>query len=45
MKTTETSSVKPRNQPVRSNQSSGQIFGIAATAVFFVILILNATSY
>jgi hypothetical protein len=43
------SNAKPSNQPqaehVRGNQSSGEIFGIAATAVFFVVLILNAISY
>jgi hypothetical protein len=33
-----------REQPLRS-QSSGQMFGLAATTVFFVTLILNAISY
>jgi hypothetical protein len=32
-------------QEVRSNQSSGQILGLAVTAVFFVMLILNAISH
>jgi hypothetical protein len=35
----------PQAEQVRSNQSSGQIFGLAVTAVFFVMLILNAISY
>lgn len=33
------------SEKVRRNQSSGQIFGLAATAVFFAMLILNAISY
>ena len=33
------------SEKVRRNQSSGQIFGLAATAVFFVMLTLNAISY
>jgi len=41
MKITEASSVKSSNQPVAAARS----FGIAATAVFFVILMLNAISY
>jgi hypothetical protein len=38
---------RPANplQVARSNQSSGQIFGLAVTAVWFVVLILNAISY
>jgi hypothetical protein len=32
-------------QQVRSDQSSGQILGLAATAVLFVMLILNVISY
>ncbi|HEV2717538.1 MAG TPA: hypothetical protein VGU64_19885 [Terriglobales bacterium] len=43
------SRVKSTNAPqaelVRRKQSSGQIFGLAVTAVFFVMLILNAVSY
>jgi hypothetical protein len=35
----------PQTQPVRSDRSSGHLFGLAATAVFFVMLILNAASY
>jgi hypothetical protein len=36
----------PQAEQVRINQSSsGQIFGLAATTVFFVTLILNAISY
>jgi hypothetical protein len=36
----------PQAEQVRSNQSSSsQIFGLAATTVFFVMLILNAISY
>jgi hypothetical protein len=35
----------PQAEQVRSNKSSGQIFGLAVTAVFFVMLILNAISY
>jgi hypothetical protein len=33
-----------REQPLRS-QSSAQTFGLAATTVFLVMLILNAVSY
>jgi hypothetical protein len=35
----------PQSKQVRSDQSSSHIFGLAATAVFFVMLILNAVSY
>jgi hypothetical protein len=35
----------PQAQQVRSDQSSGRIFGLAVTAVLFVMLILNAISY
>jgi len=36
----------PQSKQVQSDQSSsGQIFGLAATTVFFVMLILNAISY
>jgi len=35
----------PQSKQVRSDQSSSHIFGLAATAVFFVMLILNAISY
>jgi hypothetical protein len=34
-----------RAEQVPSNQSSGQILGLGATAVFVVMLILNALSY
>jgi hypothetical protein len=33
-----------REQPLRS-QNSAQMFGLAATTVFLVMLILNAVSY
>jgi hypothetical protein len=33
------------SEKVRRKRSSGQIFGLAATAVFFAMLILNAISY
>lgn len=36
---------QPRAQQLRSNQSGGQIFALATTAVFFVMLILNAITY
>lgn len=50
MKTTKTlsrvkSSIPPQAKQVRSDQSTGQIFGLAVSAVFLVILILNAISY
>jgi hypothetical protein len=50
MKITKTFSRARSNNPaqgqqVRSNQSSGQAFGLAVTAVLFVMLILNAISY
>jgi hypothetical protein len=48
MKTTKNfSGDSPTNPPqaARNNQSSGQIFGLAVTAVLFVMLILNAISY
>ncbi|HEV2617667.1 MAG TPA: hypothetical protein VGU63_13780 [Candidatus Acidoferrales bacterium] len=35
----------PQAEQVRSNQSGGQIFGLAVTGVFFVMLILNAVFY
>jgi hypothetical protein len=50
MKAIETlSGAKSTNSPqadqVRSNQSSGQMLGLAVTAVFLVMLILKAISY
>jgi hypothetical protein len=50
MKIMETfSPVKPTDAPeskqVRNNQGSSRIFGLAVTAVFAVMLILNAISY
>jgi hypothetical protein len=33
------------SEKVQRSQSSGQIFGLAVTAVFFTMLILNAISY
>jgi hypothetical protein len=43
------SRVKSNNPPqakqVRNDQSTGQIFGLAVTALFLVILIRNAISY
>ena len=39
-------SINPSHaERVRSDQSSGQILGLAVTAVFFVMLILNAIFY
>jgi hypothetical protein len=50
MKTTKTLSrakaINPlQPEQVRINQSSSRIFGLAVTAVFLVMLILNAISY
>jgi hypothetical protein len=38
-------STNPQPEKVRRNQSGDQMFGLAATAVFFVMLIMNAISY
>ena len=35
----------PQSKQVRSDQSSSHILGLAVTAVFVVMLILNAISY
>jgi hypothetical protein len=50
MKITETlsraNSINPTHaEKVRSDRSSGRIFGLAVIAVFFVVLVLNAISY
>ena len=40
-----TKTLSPATTQVRSDQSSSHVLGLAVTAVFVVMLILNAISY